>query len=215
MNGSATDPRIERATAGFAAVHREDPRTVSVEGTDVPWSVHYHRRLLEWVLRFDPEASVSLRLAAACQHLARWKVPRSDYELGRSGYRRWRSDLARAHAEDAAGILEDVGLDDETIGRVQALVRKIGLKRDAEVQLFEDAICMVFFENELVPLSRKHSDDKMTGILARTWGKMSEPGRATALELAPSLPERERRLLDAAILELKSGTAEIPEAPTM
>ena len=133
-------------------------------------------------------------------------MPRSDYELGRRGYRRWRSDLARAHAEDAAAILEEVGYDGETNrGGVQALVRKIGLKRDAEVQLFEDAICMVFFENELVPLSRKHGDEKMTGILARTWAKMSDAGKAATLELAPSLPERERRLLDAAILETRAG----------
>jgi len=164
----------------------------------VPWSVHYHRRLSHWVLHFDPAASEALRLAAACQHIRRWEIPRSDYGAGRREYRRWRSDLSQMHADIARSVLEEVGYDGATIARVDALIRKIGLGRDPEVQLFEDAICMVFFENEYVDLAKKHDDAKVVDVLARTWTKMSERGRAAALDMAPSLPERERRLVEAA-----------------
>lgn len=193
-----SDLRLDEAIARFEAAHREDPRPFVVDGRSVPWSVHYHRRLTHWLLHFDPSPSIPLRLAAACQHIRRWEVPRTDYGAGRRGYRRWRSDLAKMHAQIAREVLADVGYDEETIGRVEALLRKIGLGRDAEVQLFEDAICMVFFENEYVDLVAKHDDDKLVEILARTWAKLSDSGRKAALELVAGLPERPRRLVEVA-----------------
>ena len=195
---AASDARLAQALERFEAAHREDPRSLEADGEPVPWSVHYHRRLLHWVLHFDPDASEALRLAAASQHIRRWEIPRSGYGAGRRGYRRWRSDLAHMHARIARDVLADVGYDEGTIGRVQALLQKIGLARDAEVQLLEDAVCMVFFENEYADLAARHDDDKMIEILRRTWSKMSERGRRAALEMAPELPERPRRLLELA-----------------
>ncbi len=195
------DPRLGEALARFEVAHREDPRSIVVGGAEAPWSVHYHRRLAHWVLHFDTEASISLRLASACQHVRRWKVPRSEYEAGRRGYRRWRSDLSKIHAGIAREVLEEVGYDEATVVRVENLLRKIGLGRDPEVQLFEDAICMVFFENEFVELARKHDDDKMVGILRRTWAKMSDAGRQEALAMVANLPRRERGLVEEATSE--------------
>jgi len=192
--------RLARALERCEAAHREDPRRIEVDGELVPWSVHYHRRLGHWVLRFDPRASLPLRLAAACQHIRRWRIPRTDYEEGRRGYRRWRSDLAKMHADIARSVLADVGFEEHVVGRVEALLRKVGLGRDNEVQLFEDAICMVFLELEYVDLAAKHDDEKMVDILRRTWAKMSDAGRRAALEIAGDLPERPRRLVEIATL---------------
>jgi hypothetical protein len=195
MAADTKQKRLAVALERFEEAHREDPRVVEWEGGRVPWSVHYHHRLGRWVLHFDPNASEALRLAAACQHIRRWTIPRGEYGPGRREYRRWRSDLAKMHAGIAREVLAGVGYDEATIARVEALVRKLGLGRDPEVQLFEDAICMVFFENEYVELARKHDDAKLIDILGRTWAKMSERGRAAALEMAEALPERERRLV--------------------
>jgi hypothetical protein len=192
------EQRFAAALERFAAAHREDPRSIEVDGERVPWSVHYHSRLQHWVLALDEDASVSLRLAAACQHIRRWEVPRSEYEAGRRGYKRWRSDLALRHARIAREVLADVGYDEGTIGRVEELLRKLGLGRDPEVQLFEDAICMVFFENELVDLASKHVDEKVIDILRKTWRKMSTAGHEAALALVAELPERERGLVEEA-----------------
>ena len=137
-------------------------------------------------------------MAAACQHIRRWTVPRSDYDEGRRGYRRWRSDLAQLHARTAREVLSDVGFDETTIARVEGLVRKSGLARDPEVQLFEDAICMVFFELDFSELARKHDDDKLVDILRRTWAKMSAKGREAAIALSATMGDRERRLLGRA-----------------
>jgi hypothetical protein len=195
---AAQDPRERAALERFEAAHREDPRSVRVNGEAVPWSVHYHGRLAHWVRHFDPAASLPLRLAAMCQHIRRWTVPRSDYEAGRRGYRKWRSDLAQMHARAARDVLHDVGFDEAVIARVEALVRKAGLARDREVQLFEDAICMVFFELDYADLASKHDDDKLIDILKRTSEKMSPRGREAALALSAGMGDRERRLLERA-----------------
>lgn len=200
MAAQATSDARERAALDrFAAMHVEDPRTVLVAGETKPWSVHYHERLGHWVRAFDPAASLPLRLAAACQHIRRWEVPRSDYEAGRRGYRQWRSDLAKQHARVAREVLTAVGYDESTIARVEALLQKVGLARDPEVRGFEDAICMVFFENEYADLAGKHEDDKLVEILRRTWEKMSPQGHAAALSLSAGMSDRERRLIERAI----------------
>ena len=199
MEGATPDLRLAEAVERFEAVHREDPRRLAVDGATLPWSVLYHRRLAHWVAHFDPGASVPLRLAAACQHIRRWQIPRGDYGAGRREYRRWRSDLGKMHAEIARGVLADVGFEEATIQRVEALLRKIGLGRDPEVQLFEDAICMVFFELEYQDLAARHGDAKMVDILRRTWAKMSDEGHRAALGIKEELPERPRRLLELAV----------------
>jgi hypothetical protein len=201
VSGAAVDSRERAALERFQAAHFEDARTILVNGVVVPWSVHYHGRLAHWVRSFDPDASLPLRLAAACQHIRRWTVSRGDYEAGRRGYRRWRSDLAQMHARTARQVLEEVELDEATITRVEALVRKVGLARDPEVQVFEDAICMVFFELDYADLVAKHDDAKLVDILRRTWEKMSPQGRGAALALSAQMGDRERRLLETATAE--------------
>lgn len=183
------DSRFQLAVARFQEAHCEDPVTVETEDEQVPWSVHYHRRLVTWVRRLQPEASEALLLAAHCQHLRRWTIPRDRYPLGAAGYKRWRKTLAQYHAQEAGRILGEAGYDEVTIGRVQALLRKLRLKLDSESQLLEDAVCLVFLENEFEAFSRMHDDAKLADILRKTWRKMSPQGREAALAVAGSLPE--------------------------
>ena len=109
---------------------------------------------------------------------------------GEPGYRRWRKTLAQYHAQEAGRILgEASGYGATTIGRVQALVRKLRLKLDRESQLLEDAVCLVFLENEFEAFSRMHDDTKLADILRKTWRKMSPQGREAAVAVAATLPE--------------------------
>ena len=99
--------------------------------------------------------------------------------------------IRRAGTATVAGvrILREVGYGDATVGRVQALLRKERLKADPEVQLLEDVVCLVFLRHYLAPFAAQHEDEKVVGILRKTWRKMSERGRAAALDLhlAPEL----------------------------
>ncbi len=185
----------------FDEAHREDPRIVTVGGEEIPWSLLYHRRLHHWVQRLADPASEALLLAARCQHIRRWQIPRSDYPMDRTGYHRWRKTLLKFHAEQARDILQTVGYPEDTIQRVQELIQKLRLKLDPEVQLFEDAICLVFLEIEFVEFSEKHEEGKIVEILQKTWRKMSPGGHRVALELVESLPAEAREVVGKAVRE--------------
>ena len=175
--------------ARFDRANAEDPNLETVDGASHPKELLYARRMSDALERFAPDASEVVRLAVRCQHIRRWTVPRDSYPDGRDGYRRWRTDLGRFHAETAGGILREVGYDDATVGRVRALLRKERLKADPEVQLLEDVVCLVFLRHYLAPFAARHEEEKVVGILRKTWPKMSERGRSAALglELAPEL----------------------------
>ena len=84
------------------------------------------------------DASEVLRLAARCQHIQRWKIPRADYAMDRIGYLQWRKRLNKLHAQLASEILREVGYDGATILRVSALLKKEALKADPDAQALED-----------------------------------------------------------------------------
>ena len=58
-------------------------------------------------------------------------------------------------------ILRGVGYDDDTIARVQDLVRKRGLGKDPEVQTLEDALCLVFLETQFDDLAARLDPEKL------------------------------------------------------
>lgn len=136
-----------------------------------------------WLQRLYPEASTAARLAARCQHLMRWSVPRGEYDDGRAGYLKWRKDLSRFHADEAEKVLRREGWDEDTIERVRAINLKRGIKVDADVQTMEDALCLAFLDHELEAFAAKHSDEKVIDILAKTWRKMSPRAHAAAATL--------------------------------
>ncbi|MEL6945572.1 MAG: DUF4202 domain-containing protein, partial [Bacteroidota bacterium] len=157
----------------------------------------YAQRMTERLNKFLPTASEALQLAARSQHICRWEIPRADYPLGRKGYNQWRAALKDLHAEKAAGILERLDYDAETINRVKFLIKKRQLKRDAETQALEDVICLVFLDYYFLPFADKHTDEKVIDILQKTWRKMSEKGQSAALKL--SFDEKAMKLIQGAL----------------
>ena len=189
--------RFRRAIEEFDRANADDPNFERVSGTLQAKELVYSQRMTATLDEFEPTAPEVVRLAARCQHIRRWTVPRSTYPEGRDGYRRWRSDLAQFHAETAADILTRVGYDADTVQRVQVLLRKERLKVDAEVQLLEDVACLVFLTYYLRAFVNQHEELKVVEVLRKTWRKMSTRGRSAALEL--SLPDDLRLLVGLAI----------------
>ena len=202
--------RFASAIAAIDAANARDPNRTVVDRVKSPHELHYARRMSQWLARLEPGATEALRLAVRCQHLQRWMIPRSQYPMTRAGYHRWRTELARFHADRAGEILAEVGYDEITVRRVQALVRKEGLKTDPETQTLEDVACLVFLEDELGDFAARHDEAKVVNILVRTWGKMSQRGRDAALGL--DLPPAQRALI-AKALSQGSGPATPPGAP--
>lgn len=191
----AASERLQAALARIDAANAEDPNSEIAEGASQPKELLYSRRMTAWLGRMAPDASEALQLAARGQHISRWTIPRGDYPMDRAGYHRWRTTLYKFHADAAGAILADVGYDAPTIARVQALIRKEKLKSDAETQLLEDVICLVFLESYFAEFSAKHDAAKVIDIVRKTWRKMSPRGHEAALSLplspvARSLVER-------------------------
>jgi hypothetical protein len=175
--------KIDAAIAAFDAYNQKGPTRIAWEGASYATEYFYAIKLTEWVHKLAPEANEALLLAARCQHIGRWEIARSVYPEGRIGYLTWRSDLSKFHAQKAGEIMEQVGCEPELIRRVQYINLKKGMKSNADVQIMEDALCLVFLEYQFEALIEKMSLEKMLGIVQKTWKKMSEPGKQFALGL--------------------------------
>jgi hypothetical protein len=146
----------------------------------------------KWVTCLAPDAPLLLRLAARCQHLERWLVPRATFPEGKAGYLAWRKSLYGKQAARARELLLAAGLSAAEADEVATWVSKTDLRKNAGTQALEDAACLVFLETELEKFAAQHADyprEKFTDILKKTWRKMSPRARelALALELPPSL----------------------------
>ena len=185
--------KFAAAVARFDAENSRDPNFEDGR----PRELLYAERLTAWVMKLCPDAGEALRLAARCQHICRWQSPRENYPMTRAGYLKWRADLKKFHAEKSGTILREVGYDEATIARVQDLNLKKNFPADAGVRVLEDALCLVFLEFQLAALAAKSDDEKMVNALRKSWGKMTEAGRAEALKL--NYGDNEKRLLSLAL----------------
>ena len=189
--------KLSTAFRLFDDYNRQDPNTLVWDGREFPTEYFYAQQLYNWVTKLADTASETLLLASRCQHIGRWKIPRDQYPPGKAGYLRWRTDLAKFHASEAEQLLNDAGYNDAEIARVQRILLKQNLKIDEDVQVMEDALCLVFLEFQFEDFIQKHDDDKLIRIVQKSWKKMSEKGRNVALLLNYS--PRAKLLLDKAL----------------
>ncbi|UOQ71190.1 DUF4202 domain-containing protein [Hymenobacter cellulosilyticus] len=195
---SFSDARFPAALAQFDAANAEDPnQETDADGRTWPKELLYGHRMSACLTRVAPEAPEAVQLAARCQHIRRWAIPRQDFSMDRVGYHQWRNTLKKYHAEVAGQILTGVGYDAETIARVQALLQKQQLTRDPDVQLLEDVICLVFLEYYFLDFARQHPEEKVIDIVQKTWGKMTPSGHQLALQLP--LPKEALTLITKAL----------------
>lgn len=176
-----------RARELIDAAHAADPSRLP-DGR--PAEIVYADRMEAAIVRLDPAAPPLLRLAARCQHLERWSVPRSFFPMDRAGYHKWRRSLYTKQAERARELLMQAGVGEDEAAEVATWVSKTGLMATAGTQALEDAACLVFLEHELADFAAKHPDytrEKFVEILRKTWRKMSPRARELALTLP--LPE--------------------------
>lgn len=175
-----------RARALIDAAHAADPARTA-DGR--PAELVYADRMEAWVVRVTDEASPLLRLAARCQHLERWSVPRASFPDGKVGYLNWRRSLYTKQSDRARALLLDAGFSSGEADEAATWVAKTALKTNPGTQSLEDAACLVFLENEIGAFAAQHADyprEKFVDILRKTWRKMSP--RAHALALALDLP---------------------------
>lgn len=183
--------RLTRLLARIDALNADDPNVELIEGTRQPRELAHAKRLTDWVLRLNPQASEPLRIASRGQHVRRWTIPREEYPQGRAGYLRWREMLKAFHANTVSELMREAGYADAEIERVRQLMSKRQLGTDADTQTLEDALCLVFLELQFAAFRHTKPDEKMRDIVQKTWGKMSATAHAEALALPLSTEDRQ------------------------
>ena len=178
--------RLKKAIEAFDQANAADPNQQMWQGKSYPKELLYGQRMTACLNSFEPNASEVLQLAARCQHICRWEIPRNTYPMDKTGYHAWRNYLKKYHAEKAGAIMENLGYEAETIQEVQKLLQKKQLKRNPDTQTLEDVICLVFLEYYLQGFATHYSEEKLIDILQKTWRKMSKKGHDAALKLTLS-----------------------------
>jgi len=175
--------RFKEALAQMDEKNLQDPNKEFFEGKEYAKEYIYGLRMSEKMETFFPDAPESLKLAARCQHICRWEIPRNTFPMNKVGYLTWRNELKKQHAKIAGAILDSVGYETEVIDEVKFLLLKKQLKKNKLTQALEDVICLVFLEFYYDEFAAKHTNEKVIDILQKTWAKMSEEGHNAALKL--------------------------------
>lgn len=177
--------RFDKTVAEIDALNAKDPNKEMVNGEAVPKELLYGRRMSEMMKEIYPEGGEVLQLAARCQHIKRWEIPREEYPMDRKGYLLWRTTLKRFHADLAIGILQTNGYSSADLTKIDDLINKRKLKKDPDTQALEDVVCLVFLKYYFDDFIDKHKDneEKLLGILKKTWQKMSPKGHEKAMSL--------------------------------
>lgn len=175
--------RFETAIALIDKKNAEDENTYQVAELEYSKELLYSQRMTRKLLRFEPNASKALQIAARAQHICRWKIQRNEYPMDRVGYLKWRETLKKMHAVITGEILQQVDFDVQFIDRVQKIILKKLIKKNEESQTLEDTICLVFLDYYFDEFAAKHADEKVIDILQKTWVKMSKKGHEAALRI--------------------------------
>lgn len=188
---------INKAIALFDAFNQQDSNVIFWNGVNYPSEYFYALQLYNWVKKLAAKPSEALLLASRSQHIGRWQVPRQQYPPGKSGYFKWRTDLAKYHADKAGALMLEAGCEQEQIKAVQHIILKENLKTDLEVQVMENALCLVFLEFQYPDFLTLHDDQKVIRILQRSWGKMTSAGREAAMTI--NYTDKGRSLIEKAL----------------
>ena len=189
--------QFDDAIAQIDAANALDPNSETFEDESYPKEILYSQRMTAWMDKVSPDAADFLKIAARAQHIRRWEIPRADFPEGKKGYHHWRTTLYRFHADKTAEIMQNCGYDEETIEKTRRLLLRRNLRSSPDMQTLEDVICLVFLENYFIDFSRKHDEEKMIGIIQRTWAKMTPHGHEIALTL--DLPDEALDLVKKAL----------------
>ena len=151
-----------------------------VDGKDVPYELHYARKMTHYLTLRQPSASPVLQTAIRAQRtfhsdfsflspflfliskpltyllrylwsdFRRWEIPRSSYPATKPGYLQWRSFLKKRQADLAAAICLGCNYAPDEAEEVARLIRKEDLRTNEETAVLEDVACLVFLNGKFL-----------------------------------------------------------------
>ena len=186
-----------KAVEMILELNQNDPDKRLLDGKEVGENVLYSQRMGEWQEKLYADIDDTVKLAARAQHICRWELKRSDFPEGKAGYFKWRTTLAKLHAQKLSEIMSECGYAQEDIERAATACQKKNFKNNDDSQCVEDCACMVFLNYYFDDFIAKHDDEKLIDIVQKTWGKMSEKAHQAALSL--ELSEKALSIVKAAL----------------
>lgn len=194
---TVSSERFDAVIAAIDLANSEDPRRETVDGRALPTELVYSQRMTDCLDVLYADASEALKIAARAQHICRWRIPRTDYAVGREGYNAWRLACRVMHAALTRDIMAANGYADGDIATVGKLIRKQDLKTDRDSQRLENVVCVVFVKYYLAAFKEKYAAEKIIDVIRKTARKMDAEGHAALSAL--DLPEAEASLIQKAL----------------
>lgn len=177
------DQQYKTAIELIDKVHNQDPTSEIIDGVEVMAELLYSNRMLAVLEKVAPDASLELKLAAKCQHISRWSIPRATFPIGKKGYYEWRAAIMEHQLNVSKSVLKQSGINDQSIEIVVDALKNKADKTNINASIIEDTACLTFIKWYLVPFAGQFDAEKAKIILQKTAGKMSERGLALIPEL--------------------------------
>jgi hypothetical protein len=115
-------------------------------------------------------------LAAKCQHISRWSIPRATFPVGKKGYYDWRAAIMAHQLNVSTSVLKQAEINDQSIEIIVDVLKNKADKTNQNASIIEDTACLTFIKWYLVPFTGQFDAAKAKIILQKTAGKMSERG---------------------------------------
>lgn len=162
----------------------------AVEATLRPEEIAYGKEVEKWTIELaGGKSAVSpvLLLAAKAHKIEKATVRRSQFPGSEEGHSQWKAALKQQQEMRVKPILAKAGWGSEAIARVTTLLSMDGSREDKDMQVLEDATCLVFLQTDL-PSMKIEDHGKLVDLLHKTWVKMSPCARSKAIHLEYDAP---------------------------
>jgi hypothetical protein len=189
--------KLQNVLSAIDEINTQDPNQTIVEGNKQSKELLYSQYMTNCLEQYWPDADELLQIAVRAQHIKRWHLKRSEYDVGKAGYFKWRIAQGKFHAELTKSLMIESGYSEEEAETSAQMLRKEKLKSNTGSQTLEDVACLVFLQYYFDEFAAKHSEEKIIRILQKTWAKMSDKAHDIALSL--SLPEHLATLVTKAL----------------
>lgn len=164
-------------------VHSQDPNSETIDGVDIKAELLYSERMLAILEKVAPNASFELKLAAKCQHISRWSIPRATFSMDKKGYYQWRAAIMEHQLNISSSVLKQADINEQSIEIIVDALKNKADKSNINASIIEDTACLTFIKWYLVPFAGQFDSEKAKVILQKTANKMSERGLGLIPEL--------------------------------
>lgn len=171
-----TEIQYIKAVELINSVHNQDPNSETIDGVEVKAELLYSQRMLTILEKVQPNASFELKLAAQCQHISRWSIPRATFSMDKKGYYQWRAAIMEHQLNVSTHTLKQADVEEDAISIIVDALKNKADKTNLNASVIEDTACLTFIKWYLVPFAGQFDPEKAKVILQKTANKMSERG---------------------------------------